>query len=147
MFNEMGLIYGYDGLFGLYHRTDMKLAERMDAMSDIFDQFNANDGAAILALPFTEAVALSKIAGDAVLLAQSVRNSPNASVTEISAAVRLEAAARKTLEYLTKRPDHEKIAEMAKNLGKQWEEYISPIIERHVETGARLQEAMKEITA
>lgn len=136
MFDEMKLIYGHDGLNGLLNASDMDNAKRMDAMSDVFDHFNADKGAAILALPVSDAAALYTFAGYADTLASRILNDPNAGILEIMAAIRLKAAASQTMYYISRRPDFGKILETAKRLGDHWEEVISPIIERHEETGA-----------
>lgn len=147
MSEELKLIWGRHGIYAVLNRDTPFSSKRervLESLRDAFEAFNANDGALIFALSTPDAAALYNLTYQAERFADKALSDPNVSIREIGLALQLKFALAQTRIYLLWRDDWEDILKSAGQLNEKWKEVISPIIERHLETGALSKDDLAE---
>lgn len=132
-------IWGRHGIYALLNRDTSFTSKRVRVLKALYEAFgamNADDGALIFALATPDAISLYKLTFQAETYADKVLMDPNATIEEIALAIKVKFELSKSRMYLMMRDDAEEILNSARGMDKKWEEYISPFIEGHVESGA-----------
>lgn len=147
MAHPQRLLWGRHGIYALLNKNTSFTSKRervLEALHDAFGLMSDNDGALIFALTTQDATLLFKLADQAERYANNVLSDPNANIQEIAWAYRLKFQIGNTRMYLMMRDDFEEIFNSARKLDEKWKEVISPIIQRHLESGALDKEDLAE---